>query len=517
MTQLENFYDTQIEALYQVSRVLSRSLDFHQTLQAVLQVLHDYQNMTCGVVALRDMKSSTMIVGAIHGRDPHHSAEISYRPGEGLFGAIVAEQKTIVLDRLGDDPRFLNKLAIYNEDKPFIGVPIHIQESVVAGVLAVQPANGKCQRMNKHVRLVEMTANLIAQSVRLALEVESEKRNLRNECDDLRRRVTQRYGFNNVVGKSEPMRRVFELVRQVAPWNTTVLIRGESGTGKELIANSIHYNSPRSSGPLIKVNCAALPDNLLESELFGHEKGAFTGAINLRKGRFEQANTGTLFLDEIGDISPAFQVRLLRVLQEGEFERVGGNETIKVDVRVIAATNRNLEEMVDEEKFREDLYYRLNVMPIYLPPLRERPEDIPVLSDFLINKISQQQNRRLIIDDVAIRMLMQHSWPGNVRELENCLERSAIICTHNTIGERSLSIYLHQPSCSHQPTLKRVGNQQEPPLPYPLAAKASERDQIIAALEQSGWVQAKAARMLGMTPRQIAYRIQNMNIPIKKI
>ncbi len=515
MTLSTKIYCSKLEALYQVSQVLSRSLNFHETLQSVLQVLQNTQKMTHGVVTLKDTASGALLVGAVLGQDEGMNDEVVYQPGEGIFGAIAEEGKVVVLSRIADDPRFLNRLSLYDPELPFIGVPIRIYDDVVAGVLAVQVGIKEISILDEHAHFVEMIANLITQSVRLAIDVEKEREDLKNERDSLRRAVTRSYGFDNMVGCSEIMRRVFELVRQVAKWNTTALVRGESGTGKELIANAIHYNSPRVNGPLIKVNCAALPDNLLESELFGHEKGAFTGAVNQRKGRFEQAHGGTIFLDEIGDITPAFQVKLLRVLQEGEFERVGGNETLKVDVRIIAATNRNLEELVDSSEFREDLYYRLNVVPIYLPPLRERREDIPVLVEYLIDKISKQQDRKIKISHEATRMLMQHDWPGNVRELENCLERSAIMCTDNLIGQPSLSINLLQNQPVAQPINKSLS--QSVPSMDLKDESIDERDRIVAALEQCGWVQAKAARLLGMTPRQIAYRVQVMDIKVRQL
>ncbi len=281
-----------------------------------------------------------------------------------------------------------------------------------------------------------------------------------------------------------------------------------------MIANAIHYNSPRAKGAFIKLNCAALPDNLLESELFGHEKGAFTGAVSQRKGRFERADGGTIFLDEIGEITPAFQAKLLRVLQEGEFERVGGNQTLRVDVRVIAATNKDLEAAVDEGKFREDLYYRLNVMPILMPPLRERLEDIPELASFLINKISHLQRRKLEITDSAIRLLMKNDWQGNVRELENCLERAAVMSENGVVdretleqaglGEYNLAAHAAPSRPFNAPTI----DFNDPSI--------DDREKVIAALEQAGWVQAKAARLLGLTPRQIAYRIQTLKIKVRQ-
>jgi Nif-specific regulatory protein len=285
------------------------------------------------------------------------------------------------------------------------------------------------------------------------------------------------------------------------------LIRGETGTGKELIANAIHYNSPRARGAYVRLNCASLPENLLESELFGHEKGAFTGAVGSRKGRFEQADGGTLFLDEIGEISPAFQAKLLRVLQEGELERVGGSRSFKVDVRVIAATHRDLETSVDEGSFREDLYYRLNVMPIILPPLRERPEDIPEIARFLAGKIGESQHRKLSLSEAAIRRLSNYPWPGNVREMENCLERAAVMSESGAIDTDLIQI--DRPRESHAYSEAARTNLDDPDL--------GERERVVAALEQAGWVQAKAARLLGMTPRQIAYRIQTLNIEVKQI
>jgi len=288
--------------------------------------------------------------------------------------------------------------------------------------------------------------------------------------------------------------------------------RCESGTGKEVVANAIHFNSSCSTGPFLKLNCAALPDSLLESELFGHEKGAFSGAISMRKGRFELADNGTIFLDEIGEISASFQSKLLRVLQEGEFDRIGGSKTLTTNVRIIAATNRNLEQDVADGSFREDLYYRLNVMPINMPPLRDRIVDIPDLSHFLLNRLSKQQGgRTLEIKESALRILMKYHWPGNVRELENRLERAAIMSNDGIIDREVISLTGLEEKISLTPSSQTTSNvdlQDE---------NLDDRERVIAALEQSGWVQAKAARLLNMTPRQIAYRIQTLNINLKQI
>ncbi len=503
--------EAELETLFHVSQVFSGPFKLQESLPALLQVLHDFGGIPRSMVSLLDPEHSELLVSAIHGQraDTVPSQAVRYRLGEGLVGAIWQQNKTIVLERISSDNRFLDRLRLYDPDLPLIGVPIAGEHTPV-GVLAVQPACFN-ELLGERARFIEMIAQLIARNVRMAWEVEQERRSLTAERDTLRRVLRGKFGFDAIVGHSRIMQRVFDQVRQVAKWNTTVLIRGESGTGKELIAHAIHYNSPRASGPFIKLNCAALPDNLLESELFGHEKGAFTGAVNQRKGRFEQAHGGTLFLDEIGDTSPAFQAKLLRVLQEGELERVGSSHTLRVDVRIIAATNNDLEESVEEGRFREDLYYRLNVVPIRLPPLRQRTEDIPDLARFLVEKIARSQQRSLQLTDSALRLLMRHDWPGNVRELENCLERSAIMSSNGIIDQEVIELAGLDALVDH--ALSEVT---EPTADAP-AAGVDERERVIAALEQAGWVQAKAARLLGMTPRQIAYRIQTLNIKMRRL
>ena len=501
----------ELETLYLVSQVLSKSVDLQQTLAEVLKLLHDQGRLYNGMVSLLDEDSDDLMVYAVHGSDgivPMKS--VRYQAGEGLVGIIMESSEPMVVERLADEPRFLGRLGVYDTELPFVGVPIKIDENEPVGVFVAQPTSGG-ELLDEQARFLEMVANLVGQSVSLSRTVVNERRALEDERDKLRREVKAEHGFNSIVGHTPLMRQVFDQVRQVAKWNTTVLIRGESGTGKELIANAIHYNSPRSSGSFVKLNCAALPDNLLESELFGHEKGAFTGAVSQRKGRFEQADGGTLFLDEIGEISSAFQAKLLRVLQEGEFERVGGLKTIKVDVRIIAATNRDLETDVERGEFREDLYYRLNVMPINMPSLRDRVEDIPDLARFLVEKISRTQGRPLDIMDSAIRLLMRYDWPGNVRELENCLERAAIMSEEGQIDRDVISLTGLKENTSLNEVVSPQSNVNldDPDL--------DERERVIAALEQAGWVQAKAARLLGLTPRQIAYRIQTLNIKVRQL
>ena len=505
----------QFTAMQRISVVLSRATEASKTLQEVLSVLHNDAFMQHGMICLYDSQQEILSIEALQQTENQTlpgSTQIRYRPGEGLVGTVLAQGQSLVLPRVADDQRFLDRLSLYDYDLPFIAVPLMGPHSRPIGVLAAQPMARQEERLPACTRFLETVANLIAQTIRLMILPASASQPPQVARIERPRACTPSRGFGleNMVGKSPAMRQIMEIIRQVSRWDTTVLVRGESGTGKELIANAIHHNSPRAAAAFVKFNCAALPDTLLESELFGHEKGAFTGAVRQRKGRFELADGGTLFLDEIGESSASFQAKLLRILQEGEMERVGGDETLRVNVRIIAATNRHLEEEVRLGHFREDLYYRLNVMPIALPPLRERQEDIAELAHFLVRKIAQHQGRTLRISDGAIRLLMEYSWPGNVRELENCLERSAVMSESGLI-DRDVILFNHRDN---------------PPKAQPISGPAEdgwldnsldERQRLIAALEKAGWVQAKAARLLGMTPRQVAYRIQIMDITMPRL
>jgi Nif-specific regulatory protein len=337
-------------------------------------------------------------------------------------------------------------------------------------------------------------------------------RRLKHEIDYLRHTQQDIYDFNRIVGASGALQRVLEIVKKVARSNTTVLIRGETGTGKELIAGAIHHNSPRSSRNFVRVNCAALQENLLESELFGHEKGAFTGADRQRIGRFEQADGGSMFLDEVGDMSPNTQAKILRVLQEHEFERLGGTRTLRCDVRVIAASNRNLADMVASGQFREDLYYRLNVVSIEMPPLRERKEDIPELARFFIRRFGGDLRKRIDgLEPAAEKLLMRHHWPGNIRELENTVERAVLLAEGDSIRVEDLR--LGELSTSSTPT-DRPSVVKIPPQGIPL--EDIERQAVIEALTMSNWVQKDAAELLSISPRVMNYKIKTLGITLPR-
>ena len=498
--------EIRLDTLFQVSLALGSALQPEQTLQRVLAILHRGSDIQRGLIALLDPVAGQLRVGAVHGRLRRPADEVRYLPGEGIVGGLLVNDEARVIPSLGEDPAFLDRLGLFDRGLPLLAIPIRDAHTLI-GALAVQPPmlNG---RACDELRFLQRVSELMGQNLALAANREVDPGAAREPpCPQVR----GEFGFDDIIGRAPAMRRVFEQMRMVAKWTTTVLIRGESGTGKELVASGIHYHSPRANGPFIKLNCAALPDNLLESELFGHEKGAFTGAVSQRKGRFEQAHGGTLFLDEMGEISPAFQAKLLRVLQEGEFERVGGHGTQRVDVRIIAATNRNLEIALELGEFREDLYYRLNVMPIQMPPLRERLDDIPELAQFLVARLARRQGRGLSLTDSAVRLLIRHDWPGNVRELENRLERAAVMSESGVIDRDSLGITGLEERVMNSPPLPGAASDVDLADP-----DLDERERVIAALEQSGWVQAKAARLLNMTPRQIAYRIQTLNIRMRR-
>src|SRR5512139_96552 len=341
----------------------------------------------------------------------------------------------------------------------------------------------------------------------LMLQKVIERSHLIRENKELKAQLQERYAFTELVYGSPKMEEVMGLVARVAPSQATILIRGESGTGKELIANAIHYASPRSEKPWVKVSCAAIPETLLESELFGHEKGAFTGAIQKRLGRFEEADGGSIFLDEIGDLAPSTQVKLLRILQDKEFQRLGSNTPLKADMRVITATHRNLEEAIQKGIFREDLYYRLNVISITLPPLRERREDIPLLIDHFLKKYSEKNQKSISdISKEARALLLRHSYPGNVRELENLIERAVVLCRGEVITTQDLPFHLQEERSERQLEFPNIQKS------LPESLDAIERDLIIKALHQHQGVQTKAAESLGISERVLRYKMKKYRI-----
>jgi Nif-specific regulatory protein len=535
--------DVEVSTIYEISKILGSSLDLEKTVREVLNVLAIQMGIQRGMVSLVREDGDLHTIGAI-GLSRDEFRRGVYHSGEGITGRIHRSGSPSIVPNIAKEPLFLNRTGALEAvpegvTAAFIGVPIKAGGESFGVLSILRRTDRQARSFDKDLRFLTMVANLVGQSTLLHRTVTADREELVRERTRLQKELHAKYSIDNVVGVSKVMQKVFAEVHQAAPGRASVLLRGESGTGKEAIARAIHQQSPRKDGPFIKVNCAALSETLLESELFGHEKGAFTGAQSERKGRFELASGGTLFLDEIGDISPAFQAKLLRVLQEQEFERVGGSRTIRVDVRLITATNRDLEKAVAANEFRADLYYRINVVGIFLPPLRERREDIPHLVDHFIGKFNEENRRSLSFSPRALDILLNCYWPGNVRELENCVERTATMTRGTVIKEfdfpcvqnRCLTRALHVPEAKSAkmvhvaPIVPVAVECDRPPLPVGEAPAvrnapgpgATERERLVWAMEQCGWVQAKAARLLKLTPRQMGYALQKHHIEIKRL
>ncbi len=506
----------ELSLLFEIARALDRHVELRGALAPVLDLLETKAGLSRGMVTLLDRAAGELKIEEAHGLLSEEKVRGRYRLGEGIVGRVFETGEFYVAPDISTDSRFLNRAGGRPKDE-LVGVAYYCAPirsgGAVMGTLSAERRLGAGRDdivLASDRQLLEKTASLIAESAKLRerileeqLKSASEERSyLGYNCGD-GQGIAPGPLSGDIIGTSDAMRAAFELVAQVAPSDATVLVLGESGTGKELVAGDIHRRSKRAAGPFVKVNCAALPESIIESELFGHDKGAFTGAVGQRKGRFELAHGGTIFLDEIGELSPQVQVKLLRVLQEREIERVGGVSTIKVDVRVIAATNRKLEDELKDGRFREDLYYRLNVFPIRMPPLRERKSDIVLLADHFTEKYAAK-NGKLIkrISSPAIDLLTSYHWPGNVRELENCIERAVILSTDMVIHAYHLP-----PSLQSAQSTKT-----EPTTTLDAALSRLEKELIVEALKIAGGNMASASRRLGITERQMGLRVHHYGI-----
>ncbi len=555
--------------VYEISKVLTSPTRLEATLSSVMTLLMSFLDMRHGLIALLNEDGDPeMVVGS--GWSEAVAKRYFERLPERAIGQIVATKMPLVVVDVAADPLFPNwEAPPVGRRCCFIGVPIKDRDKVIGTLTIDQDYEEHVPlAVDEDVRFLTMVANLVGQTVRLQRIIMSDRERLITDQHRLEKALETKKTrvrsapIPGILGDSAAIRAVLAKIQIVARSNSTVLLRGESGTGKELFAQALHSLSPRKHGPFIKLNCAALPESVLESELFGHEKGAFTGAVALRKGRFELADGGTLFLDEIGEISPSFQVKLLRVLQEGEFERVGGARTIKVNIRLVAATNRNLEEAVRHGEFRADLYYRISIVPIALPPLRDRPGDIAILAHEFLHRFNEEHGTALTLTDDGMSILTSCCFPGNVRELENCVRHTATLahgprivaddfaCQHDSClsslvwrgnagptpqrgGFVPLPILGNAPPSVVAPDTAKVGGNASAPR-QPAAAAATdvidrppsdavdavdsqtEHARLIEAMETAGWVQAKAARLLGLTPRQIGYALRKHGISIKR-
>ncbi|MCF8023967.1 MAG: nif-specific transcriptional activator NifA [Desulfobacteraceae bacterium] len=500
----------EITLLYDISRALNKHSDLKKALYTVLDILSANMNMSRGMITILNPLSDEISIEVAHGISRAAMEKGVYKLGEGVTGEVIQSGEPVSIAKISESPKFLNRTETRGgsrrEELSFICVPIKKEQQVI-GALGVDLPYDPNYPLKEGEKILSVVAAMIATQVIHLERIRREKEKLKAENERLQMELEKKYRIKNIVGNSNKMREVYQMISQVARSNATVLIRGESGTGKELVANAIHYNSSRSSHPFVKVNCAALPANLIESELFGHEKGAFTGAIHQKAGKFELADKGTLFLDEIGSITPEVQAKLLRVLQERELERVGGNKIIKVNVRIIAATNKNLEQWVAEGYFRSDLYYRINVFPIYLPPLRERKTDILALADYFLEKYVRENNKEILrFSTPAIDMLMAYHWPGNVRELENCIERAVLLCEGKVIHSY------------HLPPTLQTGKESGtlPSQTMEEAVEKLEREMIIDALKHTKGNMSQASQTLGTTLRKISYKVNKYGIDPKQ-
>lgn len=499
--------DLELEILYKVSQAMAHQHDVSMLLNEVLDVLETEMGLSRGTLALRKGDSDIFEIEASRGLSSEEQKRGQYKLGEGVTGTVAKTGKATYVPDITKDPNFLDRTKTRkNSQIAFVCVPIIHQRQVIGTMSIDRPIASEAE-LKRDLNFLKLLADLLAEAVSSIMEQIEERESLSAENRLLRQQLGDQYHPNNIMGNCSSMRTIYEQIAQVAESTATVLIRGESGTGKELVARAIQSISPRKSNAFVSVNCAALPENLIESELFGHEKGAFTGAFQQRKGRFELANGGTLFLDEIGDISPSVQVRLLRILQEQSFERVGSDKTTKVNVRIIAATSSNLEEAIQNGKFREDLYYRLNVFPIHLPPLRERRSDIMLLADYFVKKYNKLYNKNIKrISTAAINMMMAYHWPGNVRELENCIERSVLTSQDDVMHGYSLPPSLQTSEETNTAIIPSEGASLKTML------DSYEREVIIDSLKKYRGNAAAAARNLQTTPRVLNYAIQRLTI-----
>jgi Nif-specific regulatory protein len=497
----------ELEVLLELSSLLSNK---EIELNEVLRILAEHLKAERIILTVLNRENSQITIEGSYGIDEKKIKETVYHIGHGIIGRVIETGEQILLPKISTSHEFLNltdaAMVINGVDVSFVCTPIRYKDEVV-GTMSMHKVYGLRVSSDYDLRLLKIVGSMIGRTLRRRQEYAEELEQLRSENTNLKVELRSRIMPDKIKGNSGKMNEVFSLIESVASTDATVMIRGESGVGKELVADAIHYSSSRRNKPFIKVNCAALPESLIESELFGHEKGSFTGATLQRIGRFEAANGGTIFLDEFGDIPAATQVKLLRVLQEREIERVGGSKPIKVDVRILCATNRNLEDLISKDMFREDLYYRINVFPIYIPALRERINDIPILADFFVDKFNKRHGKNIKrITSMAIDTLMVYHWPGNIRELENCIERACILSTDNVIRSHNLPASLQTAITSktmQSGTLEIIIGRLEQQI-------------IIDALIASKGNSAKAADQLGITERMMGIRIKKYDIDARR-
>ncbi|MBP1640578.1 MAG: Nif-specific regulatory protein [Bacteroidetes bacterium] len=506
-TKRNCYAESDLTFLFTISDIINKSQNINKDLELVLANLCTFLNAQYSMITIINRNVSTIETSAAFGLTDEEKHRGVYKIGEGIIGEVVRTKKAKIIPDVSKDPHFLNKIGIAPDlvhNTAFLCIPI-ISEDQVTGTLSIHKHYSRVTDFSPELKFMNLVGVLIGRTVAIRQTQIEEMEQLRAENRRLKESpLSQRP--DNIVGNSSLMNDLYGLIEKVAPINTTVMIRGESGVGKELIAEAIHKASARKNGPFIKVNCSALPETLIESELFGHEKGSFTGANTQHAGRFEMADGGTIFLDEIGDVPQSIQVKLLRVLQQRQFERVGGTKTLDVNVRVITATNRNLEEMIKNNTFREDFYYRINVFPIYVPALRERRADLPILVDHFIEKLNRINGTAVKrITSGALDLLMMYHWPGNIRELENVIERAMVLSSDNVIRSYNLPPTLQTATSSGTSSKGTLNN----------VLEKVEKQMILDTLIATRGNSAKAAQTLGITERIMGLRIQKYQIDVQ--
>jgi Nif-specific regulatory protein len=502
-----------LTALYRIARVIGTGGAIENIMEKTLDILETYAGMRRGMISILNQENAELTVDIAKGISETGKKRGKYRLGEGITGKVVATGRPIAIPKLKNEPTFLDKTGarknLKDTELAFLCVPIKAGNDVVGALSVDRVAVEDNVTLESELRFLEAVADLLAQVVSARRREQERISALERENIELRRTLEEKGKPDEMIGNSGSMRVIYRQIAQVAHSSTTVLLRGETGTGKELVARAIHQKSQISKGPFIPVNCAALPESLLESELFGHEKGSFTGAMSRRIGCFESAADGTLFLDEIAEMSPSAQARLLRAIQEKEIQRVGGTEVIHVNVRLVCATNRNLEDDVRKGRFREDLYYRINVFTIALPPLRERGADALLLADYFVKKYSGLHGKSINrISTPAIDMLSAYHWPGNVRELENVIERAVLVAAGSAIEGHDLPPTLQ---------MKDIDNQGGARSSFDALVSSYESELIVDALKDARGNQAQAAVILGTTKRIIQYKIQKYGIDFRRL
>jgi len=493
-----------LDLLSEIVKSLTTTMKLEDSLKEILASFYHFIGMNRGTIYLYDSSSKTVSIVVSVGLTKSEVQRGIYKIGEGITGSVIQTGEPLIIPQVAEDSRFLNKTkSRKNRDNlSFICVPIKDKGKVI-GALSADRKYETDHNLNNDLQLLTITTTIISHILNMYNLRELDRNNLIKENQILRSELQDKFKFSEIIGHSSPILEVLKLLSQVTQSNATVLIRGESGTGKELIANAIHYNSKRVNKPFIKVNCAAIPDSLLESELFGFEKGAFTGAFNSKPGKFEEADGGTIFLDEIGDFPLSTQVKLLRVLQAREVERIGGNKVRKLDIRVITATNKDLEQDMRDGNFREDLYYRINIFPIFLPSLRERKTDILLFAEHFLEKFSKENNKKIkSITTPAIDMLMSYHWPGNIREMENCMERAVLVCSSSSLTGNDLPPTLQFSDLKKNSSFTSMGD----------AVTNLEREMIIESLKRNHGSQRKSSKELDITERILGYKIKKYNI-----